>query len=35
MRDGRVISDIQVTNRLHATEELKRFREEQRAVQLA
>ena len=35
MRDGRVISDIQVANRLHAAEELKRVREEQRAVQLA
>jgi len=35
MRDGRVISDLQVTNRLRATEELERIREEQRAVQLA
>jgi putative ABC transport system ATP-binding protein len=35
MRDGRVISDIAVTDRLHATEELQRLREEQRAVQLA
>jgi putative ABC transport system ATP-binding protein len=35
MRDGRVISDQLVTNRLKATEELQRLREEQRAVQLA
>ncbi len=35
MRDGRVISDIAVTNRLHAPEELRRVREEQRVVQLA
>jgi putative ABC transport system ATP-binding protein len=35
MRDGRVISDQLVTNRLHAAEELQRLREEQRAVQLA
>jgi len=35
MRDGRVISDAAVANRLHATEELQRIREEQRAVQLA
>jgi putative ABC transport system ATP-binding protein len=35
MRDGRVISDVAVANRLHAPEELQRIREEQRAVQLA
>ena len=35
MRDGRVISDAVVTNRLSATEELRRIHEEQRAVQLA
>jgi putative ABC transport system ATP-binding protein len=35
MRDGRVISDVAVPNRLHAPEELQRIREEQRAVQLA
>ncbi|HMJ88322.1 MAG TPA: ABC transporter ATP-binding protein [Candidatus Acidoferrum sp.] len=35
MRDGRIISDVQVANRLRATEELERLREEQRAIQLA
>lgn len=35
MRDGRVISDVVVANRLRATDELERLREEQRAVQLA
>jgi putative ABC transport system ATP-binding protein len=35
MRDGRIISDQQVVNRLRATEELERLREEQRAVKLA
>ncbi len=35
MRDGRIISDQIVANRLRATEELARLREEQRAVQLA
>jgi putative ABC transport system ATP-binding protein len=35
MRDGRVISDVTVANRLRAPEELQRIREEQRAVQLA
>jgi len=35
MRDGRVTSDQPVTNRLVATEEFQRLREEQRAVQLA
>jgi putative ABC transport system ATP-binding protein len=35
MRDGRVISDVAVPNRLRATVELERIREEQRAVQLA
>ncbi len=35
MRDGRVLSDVTVGSRLHATEELNRIREEQRAVQLA
>jgi putative ABC transport system ATP-binding protein len=35
MRDGRIISDVPVTNRLHAEEELQRIHEAQRAVQLA
>ena len=35
MRDGRVVSDTPVTDRLVATEEQKRLEEEQRAVQLA
>ena len=35
MRDGRVLSDQAVTDRLVATKELERIREEQRAVQLA
>ena len=35
MRDGRIISDVPVTNRLHAAEELQRIHEAQRAVQLA
>ncbi len=35
MRDGRVISDVTVTSRLFAGEELQRIRDEQRAVQLA
>ena len=35
MRDGRVVSDVAVAHRLHATEELQHLREEQRAVQLA
>jgi putative ABC transport system ATP-binding protein len=35
MRDGRVLTDNLVTNRLKAETELKRLREEQQAVQLA
>ena len=35
MRDGRVVSDTPVTDRLIASEEHKRLEEEQRAVQLA
>jgi putative ABC transport system ATP-binding protein len=35
MRDGRILSDQAVTNRLTASEELARVREEQRAIQLA
>jgi putative ABC transport system ATP-binding protein len=35
MRDGRVISDVQVANRLVAATELERIREEQRAIQLS
>jgi len=35
MRDGRVISDQPVEQRLRASEELQRVKEEQRAVQLA
>jgi putative ABC transport system ATP-binding protein len=35
MRDGRVLSDHAVTDRLTAAKELQRIREEQRAVQLA
>ena len=35
MRDGRVISDVLVTERLHAAEQSQRLRDEQRAVQLA
>ncbi|PYX64299.1 MAG: macrolide ABC transporter ATP-binding protein [Acidobacteria bacterium] len=34
MRDGRIVSDEAVNNRLAAEEELNRLREEQRAVQL-
>jgi putative ABC transport system ATP-binding protein len=34
MRDGRVISDVAVTDRFFAGQELQRIREEQRAVQL-
>ena len=34
MRDGRVVTDEAVNNRLAAEEELNRLREEQRAVQL-
>jgi putative ABC transport system ATP-binding protein len=35
MRDGRVVSDTLVTNRLRAESELQRLRQEQQAVQLA
>ena len=35
MRDGRILSDQAVTNRLRAVDELARVREEQRAIQLA
>jgi putative ABC transport system ATP-binding protein len=35
MRDGRVVTDTQVANRLKAETELKRLREEHQAVQLA
>jgi len=35
MRDGRVISDVPVGNRLSAVEEIERLREEQRAIKLA
>ncbi len=35
MRDGRVVSDAAVANRLIATEELRKLREAQQAVQLA
>ncbi len=35
MRDGKVVSDIAVTNRLNAETELKQLREAQQAVQLA
>lgn len=35
MRDGRVVSDVRVENRLLAEEELKKLRAEQAAVQLA
>ena len=35
MRDGRIISDTQVAKRLIATDELKKLREAQQAVQLA
>ena len=35
MRDGRIVTDTQVTNRLKAETELQRLREEQQAVQLA
>jgi putative ABC transport system ATP-binding protein len=34
MRDGRVVSDVEVTNRLHAGTELHRLRDAQQAVQL-
>jgi len=34
MRDGRIIRDEQVTNRLTAAEELQKLRQEQQAVQL-
>jgi putative ABC transport system ATP-binding protein len=35
MRDGRIVSDTPVTNRLTAETELQRLRQEQQAVQLA
>jgi len=35
MRDGRIVADEAVNNRLRAEEELSRLRDEQRAVQLA
>ncbi len=35
MRDGRIVSDTPVTNRLKAETELQRLRQEQQAVQLA
>ena len=35
MRDGRIVSDLPVQNRLVATEELRKLREAQQAVQLA
>jgi putative ABC transport system ATP-binding protein len=35
MRDGRIVSDVQVTDRLEATAELERIKREQQAVQLA
>ena len=35
MRDGRVVSDVPVADRLEATEELKRLRQEQEAIQLS
>jgi putative ABC transport system ATP-binding protein len=35
MRDGKVVSDAPVTNRLIATDELRKLREAQQAVQLA
>jgi putative ABC transport system ATP-binding protein len=34
MRDGRVVSDLSVANRLVATEELQRLREAHEAVKL-
>ena len=34
MRDGRVVSDVEVTDRLHAESELRRLKNEQQAVQL-
>ena len=35
MRDGRIVSDVVVSDRLDATEELRKLREAQQAVQLA
>jgi hypothetical protein len=35
MRDGRIVSDLQVTDRLEAAAELDRIKREQQAVQLA
>jgi putative ABC transport system ATP-binding protein len=34
MRDGRIVSDVGVANRLHAQTELRRLREAHQAVQL-
>jgi putative ABC transport system ATP-binding protein len=34
MRDGQVVSDLQVANRLIATEELRKLRNAQEAVKL-
>jgi hypothetical protein len=35
MRDGKVVGDTTVANRLNAANELRRLQEEQKAVQLA
>ena len=35
MRDGRIVSDLPVNNRLDAVEELKKLEQEQQAIQLA
>ena len=35
MRDGRVVSDVPVTDRLDAIEELKKLKQEQQAIQLS
>ena len=35
MRDGRIVGDLPVTNRLNAIEELKKLEQEQQAIQLA
>jgi putative ABC transport system ATP-binding protein len=34
MRDGRIVSDVAVASRLSATEELRKLKEAQQAVQL-